>query len=88
MRIDKYLKAARVLKRRTVAKELGDQGRLKINDRVVKASTEVKIGDVIEIMFGNRKLTIRVLDIKAQSKKSEDPIFEILSQEKINQFVD
>lgn len=88
MRIDKYLKAARVLKRRTVAKELGDLGRLKINDRVVKASTEVKVGDIIEILFGNRKLTIRVLDIKSQSKKSEDPIFEVLSSEKVSSSVD
>lgn len=88
MRIDKYLKAARVLKRRTVAKELGDQGRLKINDKVVKASTEVKVDDVIEIQFGNRCLTIKVLDIKLQTKKNEDPIFEILSSEKVNQFID
>ncbi len=85
MRIDKYLKAARVLKRRTVAKELGDQGRLKINDKVVKASTEVKIDDIIDIEFGNRLLKIKVLDIKAQSKKSENPIYEILSSEKVSQ---
>lgn len=87
MRIDKYLKAARVLKRRTVAKELGDQGRLKINDKVVKASTEVKIDDIIEIAFGNRLLTIKVLDIKQMTKKSEDPIYEIISNEKINPLV-
>lgn len=83
MRIDKYLKAARVLKRRTVAKELGDQGRLSINGRVVKASTEVKIDDIIRVQFGHRVLTIKVLDIKNMSKKSEDPIYEIISSERI-----
>lgn len=83
MRIDKYLKVARVLKRRTVAKELGDQGRLSINDKVVKASTEVQIGDVIDIYFGNRHLKIRVLDIKSTFKKTDDPLFEIIAQEKV-----
>ncbi len=83
MRIDKYLKVARVIKRRTVAKELGDQGRLSINGKVVKASTEVNIGDIIDIHFGNRHLKIKVLDIKAMSKKNEDPIFEIIAQERI-----
>lgn len=83
MRIDKYLKVARVLKRRTIAKELGDQGRLSINGKVVKASTDVSVGDIIDIHFGNRHLKIRVLEIKAMSKKSEDPIFEIIAQEKV-----
>lgn len=83
MRIDKYLKVARVLKRRTVAKELGDQGRLFINDKVVKASTDVSIGDIIDIHFGNRHLKIRVLDIKSISRKTDDPLFEIIAQERV-----
>lgn len=80
MRIDKYLKVSRVLKRRTTAKELGDHDRIKINGRIAKASSEVNIGDVVEVTFGNRKLTIRVLDIKHQAKKGEDPLFEIIDE--------
>ena len=52
MRIDKFLKVSRLVKRRTVAKEMADQGRVKVNDRVVKSSYDVKLGDVIEIGFG------------------------------------
>ena len=62
MRIDKYLKVARVLKRRVVAKELADNERLLINGRVAKAGNEVKINDQITITFGHRHLKIRVLD--------------------------
>lgn len=71
MRLDKYLKVARILKRRVVAKELAENGRLIINNRVAKASTEVKVGDEIQIVFGHRTLKIRVLDIKEHIKKEE-----------------
>ena len=69
MRIDKFLKVSRVIKRRTVANEACDAGRVMINDKVAKASSDVKIGDVIEIAFGQKSVKIRVLDIQDTSKK-------------------
>ncbi len=71
MRLDKYLKVARVIKRRTIANEACDAGRVLINDKVAKASSEVKIGDRIEIQFGTRNMQIEVLKIVDSSKKEE-----------------
>lgn len=71
MRLDKYLKVSRVIKRRTVANEACDAGRVSINGKVVKASQEVKTGDVIEIKFGANTTKIEVLSIKEQVKKEE-----------------
>lgn len=71
MRIDKYLKVARILKRRVVAKELADAQRLLVNGRAVKASYEVKTEDEIEIIFGHRHLKVKVLDIKEHIKKED-----------------
>ncbi len=61
MRLDKWLKLSRVIKRRTVANEICDQGRVTINDRAAKASTEVKPGDRLEIQFGNKTLKLEIL---------------------------
>lgn len=69
MRLDKYLKISRLIKRRTVANEACDAGRVMINDKVAKASADVKIGDVIEIAFGQKTVKIRVLDIQDTTKK-------------------
>ena len=66
MRLDKYLKTARILKRRTVSKELADQQRVYVNGRVAKPSTEVKPGDEIRVLFGYRELTVRVLQTPKQ----------------------
>ena len=63
MRIDKFLKVSRLVKRRTVANEVADAGRIMVNGRPVKASYSVKIGDIIEIMFGNRPVKARVLSL-------------------------
>jgi len=63
MRLDKYLKVSRLIKRRTVANELCDRGRVKINDKVAKASTEVKTGDIIEIGFGEKATKAEILDV-------------------------
>ena len=83
MRIDKYLKVARVLKRRVVAKELADNERLLINGRVAKAGNEVKINDEIMIMFGHRHLKIRVLDIKEHIKKEDtESLYEVIDDRK------
>ena len=63
MRIDKFLKNARIIKRRTVAKEACDQGRVIINEKVGKAGDEVKIGDEVQINFGSGSMKFKVLDI-------------------------
>lgn len=73
MRIDKYLKIARIIKRRTIANEACDAGRVLINDKVVKSGTKVKIGDIVEIRFGNNTSKFEVLDIKEHIKKEEAP---------------
>ena len=69
MRLDKYLKVSRLIKRRTVANEACDNGRVMINDKVAKASSEVKVGDVIKISFGNKDVAVEVLDIQETTKK-------------------
>lgn len=71
MRIDKYLKVARVIKRRTVANEVVAKGRVQINGRAAKPSTEVKVGDIIEIQFGSGTSRIRVLAIKESVRKDD-----------------
>ena len=71
MRLDKYLKVSRIIKRRTVANDACDAGRVMVNDKVVKASYDVKLGDVIEISFGNKSVKVKVTMI-ADSTKKED----------------
>lgn len=71
MRLDKYLKVSRLIKRRTVANEACDAGRVMVNDRPAKASCDVKVGDVIEIAFGNKTVKVKVTDIADTTKKEE-----------------
>ena len=71
MRLDKYLKVSRLIKRRTVANEACDAGRVLVNSKVVKASYDVKVGDVIEIGFGSKAVKVRVDDVKETTKKDE-----------------
>lgn len=71
MRIDKYLKISRIIKRRTIAQEACDSGRVMINDKLAKSSTDVKVGDIIEIRFGNNTTKYEVLEIKEHVKKEE-----------------
>lgn len=71
MRLDKYLKVSRLIKRRTVANEACDAGRVLINDKPAKASSNVKQGDVITIQFGNRDVKVEVLDVQETVKKDE-----------------
>ena len=71
MRLDKYLKVSRLIKRRTVANEACDAGRVSLNGKVVKAGAEVKIGDIIEIQFGNNTTRVEVLNIQDSSKKED-----------------
>ncbi|MEQ3353811.1 RNA-binding S4 domain-containing protein [Aedoeadaptatus acetigenes] len=79
MRIDKYLKNARIIKRRTVAKEACDGGRVTINGKTAKAGDEVVVGDIVAVQFGNRSQKLRVLDIKDNvQKKGAEDLYEIL----------
>ena len=69
MRLDKYLKVSRLIKRRTVANEACDAGRVLLNDRPARASAPVKAGDVIEIQFGMRSVRVEVLDVQETVRK-------------------
>lgn len=71
MRLDKYLKVSRLIKRRTVANEACDGGRVMVNDKVAKASVNVKLGDVIEIAFGNKSVKVEVTDLNENAKKDQ-----------------
>ncbi|MBQ1872030.1 MAG: RNA-binding S4 domain-containing protein [Lachnospiraceae bacterium] len=71
MRLDKYLKVSRLIKRRTVAADACNAGRVTINGKIAKASSEVKVGDIIEISFGTNPVKAEVLDIQDTSKKDE-----------------
>lgn len=71
MRLDKYLKVSRLIRRRTVANEACDAGRVLINDRPAKASAQVKEGDVLEIQFGSKAVRVEVLNVQETVKKEE-----------------
>ncbi len=71
MRLDKYLKVSRLIKRRTVANEAADAGRVLLNGKEAKPSTNVKVGDIIEIGFGNKTVKVEVLAIADTSRKEE-----------------
>lgn len=71
MRLDKYLKVSRLIKRRTVANDACDAGRVMVNDKVVKASYDVKLDDVIEISFGNKSVKVKVTMIVDSTKKED-----------------
>ena len=71
MRLDKYLKVSRLIKRRTVANEACDGERVSVNGRVVKASYDVKVGDVIEIRFGQKTVKVEVLELSESTKKAD-----------------
>jgi ribosomal 50S subunit-recycling heat shock protein len=78
VRIDKYLKNSRVIKRRTLANEACEQGRVKINDKIAKPGTEVKPGDIIEIQFGNNNTKIEVTSIADHVSKADSKEMYIL----------
>src|SRR5574337_724587 len=85
MRLDKYLKVSRIIKRRTVAKEVADKGRIKLNGILAKSSSEVKFNDVLTITFSNKILEVRVLDMKDSTKKEDaDKMYAILSETRVN----
>ena len=79
MRLDKYLKVSRVIKRRTLANEVADAGRVLVNGKPAKASYTVKVGDIIEVTFVNRPVKIRVLsDVEQKGKDVAREMFEII----------
>lgn len=81
MRLDKFLKVARIIKRRTIAKEIADQERVQVNGRPAKSSTKVAVGDEISIIFGNKVLTVRVEDLRDTTKKKEsEGMYTVLSE--------
>lgn len=80
MRLDKFLKVSRLIKRRTVANEACDAGRVMVNGKPAKASLNVKVGDIIEIGFGTKTVKVRVLDLQDTTKKEEaKDLFEYVS---------
>ncbi len=84
MRVDKYLKVSRILKRRTISKELAENQRIEINGKTAKPGHEVHAGDLVTISFGNRKLTIRVLSTEEVKKKADaQDMYEVVSEETI-----
>lgn len=81
MRLDKFLKVSRLIKRRTVANEACDSARISVNGKAAKASYDVKLGDEITIAFGSKNVTVRVLEIKDTTKKSESSgMYEVISE--------
>ena len=85
MRLDKYLKVSRLIKRRTIAKEICDGGKVKINGRAAKASSEVKAGDRLEIGFGQRQIVAEVLEIRETVRADEAKnMYKLLSDTEID----
>ena len=82
MRIDKFLKVSRIIKRRTVANDACDGERISVNGKTAKASYNVKLGDIITVSFGSKTVSVKVLDIKETTKKSESSgMYEVISEE-------
>jgi len=82
MRIDKFLKVSRLIRRRTLAKQVADQGRITVNGLVAKASTVVKVGDEVAIRFGQKLVTVKIEMIKNTTKKEESTsMYTILTEE-------
>jgi ribosomal 50S subunit-recycling heat shock protein len=81
VRLDKFLKISRLIKRRTVAKELADQGRIDINGRPGKASSDVAPGDVLSLHFGQKLLTVKISQLKETVKKDEaDSLYQVIDE--------
>lgn len=86
MRLDKFLKVSRLIKRRTLAKEIADQGRISINGIAGKASTNVKVGDQLTIRFGQKLVTVEVTELKETTKKEDAAnLYQIIKEERVNE---
>ncbi len=85
MRLDKFLKVSRIFKRRTIAKEVSKNQKIQVNDRSAKPSTDIKVGDIIDIHYGAKKLKIKVTAITSYAKKEyAENLYQILSDSKLN----
>jgi ribosomal 50S subunit-recycling heat shock protein len=85
MRLDKFLKVSRLIKRRTMAKEVSDQGRILVNGLAAKASTNVKVGDELTIRFGQRRITAKIERIQETTKKEEAAdMYTIVKEERLS----
>jgi len=83
MRLDKYLKVSRLIKRRTLAKEVAENERILVNDKLAKPSKELTVGDIITIEFGNKTVKVRVVSLEASVKKADATnMYEFISEEK------
>ncbi|WP_088036619.1 RNA-binding S4 domain-containing protein [Evansella clarkii] len=86
MRLDKYLKVSRLIKRRTMAKEVAEQGRVKINGQTAKAGANVKEGDELKILFGQKHVTVRVDRLEESARKEEaGTMYSVIKEERIEQ---
>ncbi|MDQ0352663.1 ribosomal 50S subunit-recycling heat shock protein [Alkalibacillus filiformis] len=84
MRLDKFLKLSRLIKRRTVAKDVASQGRIQVNGQSAKASTDLKVGDEVMIQYGHKKLTIKVEALQEHVKKDQTSrLYSVINEEKI-----
>ncbi|GGD28129.1 hypothetical protein N780_09720 [Pontibacillus chungwhensis BH030062] len=84
MRLDKFLKISRLIKRRTLAKEVADQGRIQLNGNTAKASTDVSVGDELSIRFGQKQLTLEVTSLRENVKKDEaSSLYKIISEQEV-----
>lgn len=87
MRLDKFLKISRIIKRRSVAKEVADKGRIQINGKLAKSGSTVKVGDVLKIQFGNRVVEYEVRELHESTKKEDaSQMYVLLSEEKQGTF--
>jgi Ribosome-associated heat shock protein implicated in the recycling of the 50S subunit (S4 paralog) len=84
MRLDKFLKISRIIKRRTVAKEVADKGRIQVNGKLAKSSTDIKIGDELRIQFGNKVLEVAVEALHESTKKEDAAqMYRIISETRV-----
>ncbi|KAF1295261.1 hypothetical protein BAU15_05790 [Enterococcus sp. JM4C] len=81
MRLDKFLKISRIIKRRSVAKEVADKGRIQVNGKLAKSSSDVKVGDVLKVQFGNKLLEVKVTELHESTKKEDaQKMYEIVAE--------
>jgi ribosomal 50S subunit-recycling heat shock protein len=86
MRLDKFLKVSRLIKRRTVAKEISDQGRIDINGLQAKASSTVKVGDILTVKFGQRIMSVKIERLQESSRKEEAAeMYTVVSEERVTE---
>ena len=79
--LDKFLKISRIIKRRSVAKEVADKGRIQINGKLAKSSSDVKVGDILKVQFGNKTLEVKITELNESTKKEDaQKMYEIISE--------